>query len=137
MPELQTALATLGLLDPDAETEAVRNVMVAPLAGLDPAEPFDVRPIALAIDDALTSDMRLHALPAKFGCWSMAAARCSIAGERADICLAAVGDAIAFGLDTPRERIGWARCRQRRRPTRRSRRRMPSWSSPRAAACAA
>ena len=67
LPELRTELATLGLLDPDAETEAVRNVMVAPLAGLDPAQPFDVRPIALAIDDALTSDKRLHALPGKFG----------------------------------------------------------------------
>ena len=33
MPELQEALADLGLLDLDAETEAVRNVMVAPLAG--------------------------------------------------------------------------------------------------------
>src|SRR5256714_11627671 len=55
LPELRTELATLGLLDPDTETEAVRNVMVAPLAGLDPSQAFDVRPIARAIDDALTS----------------------------------------------------------------------------------
>src|SRR5687768_3366523 len=100
LPELRTELATLGLLDPDAETEAVRNVMVAPLAGLDPAQTIDVRPIALAIDDALTSDKRLHALPGKFGLLVDGGGAVPIASERADICLAAAGDALAFGLDT-------------------------------------
>jgi precorrin-3B synthase len=96
---LQAELATLGLLDPDAETEAVRNVMVAPLAGL--TEPcIDVRPIAAAIDDALTSDARLRALPGKFGLLVDGGGAVSIAGERADICLAAVGGGMAFGLDT-------------------------------------
>jgi len=100
LPKLQVALAKLGLLDSDAETEAVRNVMVAPLAGLDPAQLFDVRPIALAIDEALTSDKRLHGLPAKFGLLVDGGGAISIADERADICLAAVGDVLAFGLDT-------------------------------------
>lgn len=100
--ELQIELAKLGLLDRDAETEAVRNIMVAPLAGIDPAQPFDVRPIALAIDDALTSDKRLHALPGKFGLLVDGGGTISIAAERADICLAAAGDALAFGLDTMR-----------------------------------
>lgn len=100
LPELRAELATLGLLDPDTETEAVRNVMVAPLAGLDPTQPFDVRPIARAIDDALTSDKRLHALPGKFGLLVDGGGVLSIASERADICLAAIGDAVAFGLDT-------------------------------------
>lgn len=98
--ELQRELAKLELLDRDAETEAVRNVMVAPLAGLDSDQPFDVRPIALAIDDALTSDKRLHALPGKFGLLVDGGGAISIASERADICLAAAGDALAFGLDT-------------------------------------
>lgn len=102
LPKLQIDLAKLALLDSDAETEAVRNVMVAPLAGLDPGQPFDVRPIALAIDDALTADRRLHALPGKFGLLVDGGGSISIASERADICLAAVGDALAFGLDTPR-----------------------------------
>jgi len=102
LPELRTELATLGLLDPDAETEAVRNVMVAPLAGLDPAQAFDARPIALAIDDALTSDKRLHALPGKFGLLVDGGGAISMASERADICLAAAGEAVAFGLDTAR-----------------------------------
>jgi precorrin-3B synthase len=100
LPELRTELAPLGLLDPDAETEAVRNVMVAPLAGLDPAQPVDVRPIARAIDDALATDSRLHALPGKFGLLVDGGGAISIASERADICLAAIGDAVAFGLDT-------------------------------------
>src|SRR4029077_17443228 len=46
--ELQAALGRLGLIDPDAETEATRNLMVGPLAGLDPAV-WDIRPIAHAI----------------------------------------------------------------------------------------
>jgi len=100
LPELRTELATLGLLDPDTETEAVRNVMVAPLAGLDSSQAFDIRPIAHAIDDALTSDKRLHALPGKFGLLVDGGGAISIASERADICLAAVGDLFAFGLDT-------------------------------------
>ncbi len=100
LTELQAELAKLGLLDRDAETEAVRNVMVAPLAGLDPAQSLDVRPIARAIDDALTSDKRLHALPGKFGLLVDGGGAVSIASERADICLAAVGDTLAFGLDT-------------------------------------
>ena len=101
LSELQSALAALGLLDTDASTEAVRNVMVAPLAGLDPTQPFDVRPIAAAIDDALTSDVRLHALPGKFGVLVDGGGLLSIAGERADICLAAAGERILFGMDTP------------------------------------
>jgi precorrin-3B synthase len=100
LPELQMQLATLGLLDPDTETEAVRNVMVAPLAGLDHSQRIDVRPVALAIDDALTSDKRLHALPSKFGMLVDGGGAISIASERSDICLAAVGETLAFGLDT-------------------------------------
>lgn len=100
LTEMQHELAKLGLLDPDAATEAVRNVMVAPLAGLDPAQLFDVRSVALVIDHALASDKRLHALPGKFGLLVDGGGAISIASERADICLAATGDALAFGLDT-------------------------------------
>src|SRR5258708_2815353 len=101
LPALQMALARLGLIDADAETETVRNVMVAPLAGLDPDQPFDVRPIAASIEHALTADIRLQALPAKFGLLVDGGGAASIAVERADISLAAVGEAIVFGLDTP------------------------------------
>jgi precorrin-3B synthase len=100
LPELQSELNRLGLLDRDAETEAVRNVMVGPLAGLDPDQPFDVRPIAAAIEDALTSDSRLRALPGKFGLLVDGGGTLSIASERADICLAAAGDVMMLGLDS-------------------------------------
>ena len=102
LPELHDALRRLALIDVDAESEATRNVMVAPLAGLDPAESFDVRPIAAALERALTADRGLQALPAKFGLLVDGGGKISIAGERADICLAATEKGVAFGLDTPR-----------------------------------
>ena len=94
-------LGKLGLIDPDAETEATRNLMVAPLAGLDPAEKLDVRPIARAIAEGLAGDQRLRALPGKFGLLVDGGGTVSIAAERADIALLAVDGGIALGLDTP------------------------------------
>ena len=101
MPELHAELGKLGLIDPDAETEATRNLMVAPLAGLDPAEKLDVRPIARAIAEGLAGDQRLRALPGKFGLLLDGGGTVSIAAERADIALLAVDGGIALGLDTP------------------------------------
>ena len=102
LADLHAELRRLSLLDHDVATEARRNVMVSPLAGLDPAEPFDVRPIAAALDRALASDASLQGLPAKFAFLVDGGGPLSIAGERADISLAATGTTIAFGLDTPR-----------------------------------
>jgi precorrin-3B synthase len=101
MPELHAELGKLGLIDPDAETEATRNIMVAPLAGLDDAEKFDVRPIARAIAEGLAGDQRLCALPGKFGLLLDGGGTVSIAAERVDIALLAVDAGIALGLDTP------------------------------------
>jgi precorrin-3B synthase len=101
MPELYAELGMLGLIDPDAETEATRNLMVAPLAGLDRAEKLDVRPIARAIAEGLAGDQRLRALPGKFGLLLDGGGTVSIAAERADIALLAVEGGIALGLDTP------------------------------------
>jgi precorrin-3B synthase len=101
LPELHAALGKLGLIDPNAETEATRNLMVAPLAGLDPAETLDVRPIARAIAQGLAADERLHALPGKFGLLVDGGGSLSIAAERADIALLAIDSGIALGLDTP------------------------------------
>jgi len=101
LPELHAALGKLGLIDPDAETEATRNLMVAPLAGLDPTERPDVRPIAHALAEGLAADERLRALPGKFGLLVDGGGAISIAAERADIALLAVDAGIALGLDTP------------------------------------
>jgi precorrin-3B synthase len=101
LPELHAAFGELDLIDPDAETEATRNLMVAPLAGLDPVEKRDVRPIARAIAEGLAADERLRALPAKFGLLVDGGGTVSIAAERADIALLAIDAGIALGLDTP------------------------------------
>jgi precorrin-3B synthase len=45
LPQLHDVVARLGLLDDDADGEAVRNVMINPLAGIDPGEVLDVRAI--------------------------------------------------------------------------------------------
>ena len=100
MPELHAALGELGLIDPDAETEATRNLMVGPLAGLDPAERLDVRPIAHALAEGLAADERLRALPSKFGLLVDGGGTLSIAAERADIALLALDAGIALGVDT-------------------------------------
>src|SRR5258707_2311523 len=101
LPELHAALGELDLIDPDAGAEATRNLMVAPLAGLDPVEKRDVRPIARAIVEGLATDERLRALPAKFGLLVDGGGTVSIAAERADIALLAIDAGIALGLDTP------------------------------------
>jgi precorrin-3B synthase len=95
LAEMQGMLDALGLLDADAESEAARNVMVAPLAGFDPAEAFDVRPIARDLERNC-----LPGLPAKFGMLVDGGGTVSIAGERADIALSAIGKRMALGIDT-------------------------------------
>lgn len=97
---LQDAVERLGLVDRDADAEAGRNIMVSPLAGIDPTE-SDIRPIARALADLLARDTGLQRLPAKFGFLIDGGGPVSIAGERADISLKAVGRTMAVGLDTP------------------------------------
>lgn len=101
---LQDAVGRLGLVDRDAEAEAGRNIMVSPLAGIDPAE-ADIRPVAGALADLLASDTGLQRLPSKFGFLVDGGGPVSIAGERADISLKALGRTMAagmaVGLDTP------------------------------------
>jgi precorrin-3B synthase len=101
LPELHAELGRLGLIDPDAETEATRNLMVAPLAGMDPVESLDVRAVARAIAEGLAADERTCALPAKFGLLIDGGGAVSIAAERADVALLAVGTEIALGIDMP------------------------------------
>ena len=66
LPELTRALDGLGLIDASPEAEAVRNVLVSPLAGFDPWC-ADGRKIARALEDLLRRDASLQRLPAKFG----------------------------------------------------------------------
>jgi precorrin-3B synthase len=65
LPLLIETLDGLGVIDENAAAEAVRNVLVSPLAGLDGRN--DVPRAAKALDAALAANKDLHALPGKFG----------------------------------------------------------------------
>jgi precorrin-3B synthase len=104
LPGLQDVLAGLGLLDPTPEGEAVRNLMISPLAGIDPAEVLDIRGIALEIARLLVSERALWALPSKFGFIVDGCGTLTLADERADIRLTAIRNganpSVAIGIDT-------------------------------------
>jgi precorrin-3B synthase len=106
LPELHDVIASLGLLDASAEGEAVRNIMMNPLAGIDPTEMLDVRPIAGELARWLTSDRSLWALPSKFGFIIDGGGVLSLADQRADVHLVAMGAQIAIGIET-RAGIEW------------------------------
>jgi precorrin-3B synthase len=82
LPRLREILRALGLLDATRFGEAVRNVQISPLSGL---EGPDLGPIAEALERALVGDETLHALPAKFGFLIDDARTLSLAGIPADI----------------------------------------------------
>jgi precorrin-3B synthase len=106
LSDLHDVIARLGLLDANAEGEAVRNIMINPLAGIDPTEPCDVRPIAGELARWLTSDRSLWALPSKFGFIIDGGGVLSLGEQRADVRLVAMGAQIAIGIET-RAGIEW------------------------------
>jgi precorrin-3B synthase len=110
LPELQDVIARLGLLDASADGEAVRNIMINPLAGIDPAEVFDVRPTARELARWLGSDKSAWALPSKFGFIVDGGGVLSLAQLRADVRVVAMADgknvAMAIGLET-RAGVEW------------------------------
>jgi precorrin-3B synthase len=93
LPGLQKALADLGMLDDDADAEAVRNVMVGPFAGA------EARALAAELSQALVGDRSLHGLPAKFGWLVDDAAAPSIVDQRADVALCLVDQGVAVRVD--------------------------------------
>jgi len=63
---LTDALVAAGLGSPDDGSDEVRNVMVSPAAGIDPAQLCDTTPLAMQLLALLQKQTRLHALSAKF-----------------------------------------------------------------------
>ncbi|MGE7992395.1 precorrin-3B synthase [Pseudomonas sp. NPDC089554] len=59
-------LLAAGLGPREAAGDDVRNLMLSPLAGVDPEQLFDVRPLATQVLAMLESTPRLHQLSAKF-----------------------------------------------------------------------
>ena len=89
LPDLQDALEALGVIDADADAEAVRNIVASPLAGLDPDAPLDIRPLITALDQRLREDRTLWRLPGKFGFVIDDGGRLTVANEPADVALVA------------------------------------------------
>jgi len=110
LPSLHDIIARLGLLDEDPDGEAVRNVMINPLAGIDPAEVLDVRNIGRELARLLASQQAIWALPGKFGFAVDGGGALTLAGQHADVRLTAVGSgpdvAVAIGLET-RAGVDW------------------------------
>jgi precorrin-3B synthase len=104
LPGLHDVIARLGLLDDNADSEGVRNIMINPLAGIDPSEALDVRPIGRELAQWLASDESAWALPTKFGFIIDGGGALSLAQQRADVRLAAVAHgpavAMAIGIET-------------------------------------
>jgi precorrin-3B synthase len=110
LTSLWGALSELGLLDANADAEAVRNIMVSPLAGLDLCEIADVRPLAGGLEDALAAEPDLWRLPGKFGFAADGGGLLPLAGVRADIWLKAIRSdgvlGVLVGVDRP-EGVDW------------------------------
>jgi precorrin-3B synthase len=104
LPSLHDAIAKLGLLDDSPDGEAVRNVMINPLAGIDPAEVLDARGVGRELARRLASEKFLWVLPSKFGFIVDGGGVLSLAEQRADVRLVAIAHgpmaAFAVGLET-------------------------------------
>ncbi|MGY0832796.1 precorrin-3B synthase [Azospirillum argentinense] len=102
MAALIEELRALGYVSEDAESEAVRNVLTSPTAGLDGTAVLDVRPYALALDARLAADRDLHRLPPKFGWLVDGGGQATLFDSSTDVRF----DAVAGAVDGPLFRVG-------------------------------
>ncbi len=96
---VEAGLAELGLLDADAGTEAVRNVVASPLSDLDETAQGDAFTLAKQLEAALVADESLRLLPDKFGFSIDDGGRFGLTDISADARLRFLCDAVAFSLD--------------------------------------
>lgn len=110
---LQARLGQLDLLDETPEAEAVRNILVSPLSGLDPSEVLDLRPMSHGLAKWLASEAAAWTLPPKFALLLDGGGQLPLTGERADIHLVAMraqGEAVvALGLESV-SGVAWIGC---------------------------
>ncbi|HML29932.1 MAG TPA: precorrin-3B synthase [Hyphomicrobium sp.] len=92
------ALDAAGLLDPSVDAESVRNVVVDPLSGVDPAR-ANVRDLAAALERTLVRDTRLWSLPGKFGFSFSGVAAPQVGGRSADIMISGDDDRFFVTLE--------------------------------------
>jgi precorrin-3B synthase len=107
---LTVELDARGLLDADAGAEARRNVLAAPLMGLDPSAAFDIRPAVAALEARLAAATELAALPSKFGVAVCDGGALPLGDVSADIRCDAGPDG-RFTLRLDGDDVGVARCR--------------------------
>ncbi len=93
------ALDAAGLIDQEADAEAVRNVVVDPLSGVDPSR-ADVRGLALDLERSLVQHKCFWSLPGKFGFSFSGSSRRQFGGRPADIMVSVANpDFLAISLD--------------------------------------
>lgn len=96
---VEAGLAELGLLDADAGTEAVRNVVASPLSDLDETAQGDAFTLAKQLEAALVVDESLRLLSGKFGFSIDDGGRFGLTDISADIRLRFLRDSVAFSFD--------------------------------------
>ncbi|WP_454017579.1 hypothetical protein [Azospirillum sp. Marseille-Q6669] len=106
MAALIAELRALGYVSEDAESEAVRNVLTSPTAGLDGTAVLDVRPYALALDARLAADRDLQRLPPKFGWLVDGGGQATLSDSSTDVRFDAVAGAVDGAVDRPLFRVG-------------------------------
>lgn len=98
--ELIRRLLEAGLGPRVAGADDVRNLLLSPAAGLDPAMQLDVRPLAGQLLDLLQDNPELHALSAKFALQLDGGEALAMLEHPHDLWLSALpgGELLAFGL---------------------------------------
>jgi ferredoxin-nitrite reductase len=102
---LLSQLQQAKLAAPFSQVDHLRNIMASPLAGIDPAQLIDTRPLVSALDEYLSSHPALAGLSAKFSIGVDGGEQVSIHQQPNDLRLTAVqaeaGAGICFGLSLP------------------------------------
>ena len=104
-PMLIERLQSAGLVDDDEMTESVRNIMMAPLGGVDPTALIDPRGLVSELEHRLKNFVHASDIPSKFGFSIDDGGAFSLWSQGADIRLEAVSDggtgkpAIAIGIN--------------------------------------
>jgi ferredoxin-nitrite reductase len=97
-----SAIDELGLTSRGAGADNIRNLTGSPLAGIDPHELFDTRPLTRALYHHILNHRELYGLPRKFNISFDGGGRIAMLEDTADIGFAAVriapGKAVAAGV---------------------------------------
>jgi precorrin-3B synthase len=110
---LQQRLLSLGLFNADESTETARNILVSPIADLDPTAILDPAPFARALARRLARDSGPRSLSPKFGFAIDAGGALPLAGNSADIRFVAMGarDNARFEIFLAGDGTATARCK--------------------------